>query len=282
MAARPLEGFVVGITADRRWSEQADLLRRRGAEIIHGPSIATAFLARDQALHDVTLELVARPPDYLTATTGLGIRAWMEAARGWGLAESLIEALGRTRIVARGPKSASAVQAAGLTVWRSAANEQMNEVIAILAGESLAGRRVAVQRYGMPAPELMDALGRGGAEVVEVVVYQWRTPDDPGPCLELIGAAIEGRLHAVTFTAAPAATNLFAIAASAGLDHQLLEAFNQRGVVAACVGPVCALGATGAGIESPLVPPVGRLGLLIRFLSDRLQPPIAASGPEGV
>lgn len=36
-----LSGFTVGITADRRWEEQAELLRRRGACVIHGPSIRT-------------------------------------------------------------------------------------------------------------------------------------------------------------------------------------------------------------------------------------------------
>ena len=276
MTGGQLEGFVIGITADRRWSEQADLLRRRGAEIMHGPSIATAFLAEDQVLRAQTEDLIERPPEYLTATTGLGIRAWMEAADGWGRRAALVAALSQARIVTRGPKSAAAVQAAGMTVWRSAANEQMNEVIAIMAGEALAGVRVAVQRYGTPAPELMATLTAAGAETVEVVVYQWRTPDDTRPCLDLIDAAIAGRLHAVTFTAAPAATNLFAIAATAGREGRLLEAFNQGGVVAACVGPVCAQGAIGAGVESPLVPAIGRLGLLVRALSDRLNPPAAA------
>ena len=167
------------------------------------------------------------------------------------------------------------MQAAGLTVWRSAANEQMDEVIALLVAENLAGLRVAVQLYGMPAPDLMQALTSGGAEVVEIAVYQWRTPDDPRPAIELAGAAIDGRLHAVTFTAAPAATNLLAIAATEGLDRELLTAFNDRGVVAACVGPVCALGATEAGIRGPLVPAVGRLGLLVRALCDRLGGPPA-------
>jgi hypothetical protein len=64
VTGRPLEGFVVGITADRRWAEQADLLGRRGAEVIHGPSIATAFLADDATLRTATVDLIEQPPDY--------------------------------------------------------------------------------------------------------------------------------------------------------------------------------------------------------------------------
>jgi uroporphyrinogen-III synthase len=207
---------------------------------------------------------------YLAATTGIGIRAWFDAAQSWGLGDALADALGDTRIVARGPKAAAAVQAVGLDVWRSADNEQMDQVLAHLLGEDLAGVAVAVQLYGMPAPQLTGALAAAGAEVFEVPVYQWRTPEDPAPAIRLAQAAIDGRLHAVTFTAAPAVTNLFALAAAAGIDAPLRDAFNQRGVVAACVGPVCARGALDAGIADPLVPPAGRLGLLVRALSEHL------------
>ena len=238
MSSGPLDGCVVGITADRRWAEQADLLRRRGAQVLHGPSIATAFLSDDERLKAVTVELIERPPRYLAATTGIGMRAWFEAAGGWGLAGALSGALSQTLVVARGPKSAAAVQAVGLEVWRSATSEQMDEVVGLLLAEPLAGARVAVQLYGMPAPGPVAALSESGAEVIEVAVYQWRTPDDPGPAIALAEAAIDGRLCAVTFTAAPAVTNLFALAATRNLDQQLLDAFNQDRVIAACVGPV--------------------------------------------
>jgi len=122
----------------------------------------------------------------------------------------------------------------------------------------------------MPAPEITTALAAAGAEVLEVPVYQWRSPDDPAPALRLVQAAVDGRIHAVTFTAAPAVTNLFALAAGAGLDQHLRDAFNRKGVVAACVGPVCARGALEAGVVAPLVPEVGRLGLLVRALSECL------------
>ena len=270
MSDGPLDGFVVGVTADRRASEQAELLRRRGAEVVLGPSIETAYLADDDALRATTLLLIEDPPDYLAATTGIGMRAWFEAAQVWGLCDALLHALGDTRIVARGPKAAGAVQAAGLSVWRRAANEQMDQLLAHLLHEPLAGARVAVQLYGTPAPEITGRLSDAGAAVVEVPVYRWRTPEDPAPALRLAQAAIDGRLHAVTFTAAPAVANLFALAAGAGIAGALRDAFNREAVVAACVGPVCARGASAAGILAPLVPPVGRLGLMVRALSERL------------
>src|SRR5687767_2505205 len=98
---RPL---VVGITADRRWEEQAMLLRKRGLEVVHGPTMRTVDLAGDARLRSVTERLIASPPDWLVATTGMGMKQWFEAADGWGLRETLLSTLGSpsTTIIARG------------------------------------------------------------------------------------------------------------------------------------------------------------------------------------
>lgn len=271
MSLRALEGYTIGITADRRWQEQAELLSRRGATVQHGPTMATAYLDRDESLRDATTAVIASPPNYLVATTGIGIRAWLEAAQAWGRADELTAALGASRIIARGPKAAAAVQAGGLEVWERSPNERMDELIELILGQDLDGRRVAVQEYGMTSRELTEALVGAGAQVVAVPVYRWRLPDDPTAAERLVEATCTGRVQAVTFTSAPAVHNLFQIAAGAGRADDLLAAFN-GGVVAACIGAVCAGGALQEGITDPLQPPVGRLGLLIRALSDHFEP----------
>jgi uroporphyrinogen-III synthase len=94
-------------------------------------------------------------------------------------------------------------------------------------------------------------------------------PSDDQRAQLLIEAAIDARVHAVTFTAAPAARHLFAIAAARGDENNLRAALNER-VVTACVGPACAEAARELGITELVAPDVGRLGLLVRALSDRL------------
>lgn len=271
MPLRPLEGYTVGVTADRRWEDQAELLRRRGARVLHGPSIATQYLASDEALRSATAAVAGKPPDYLVATTGIGMRAWLEAAQAWGLGETLLAALAPARIVARGPKSAGAVQTAGLTVWQSSPNERLDQLLPLLLAEALEGKRVAVQEAGAEAADITAALRERGADVVEVPVYRWRMPDDTGPALRLVDAACDGRVDAVTFTSAPAVQNLFAVAAQHNRDQHLRRAFNSAGLVAACVGAVCAGVARDEGIEAPVEPALGRLGLMIRALSDRFE-----------
>ena len=77
--------MIVGITADRRWEEQARLFADRGAGILHGPTLRTIDLSGSEALRAATEAVVDQPPDYLVVTTGMGMRRWLEAAAGWDL-----------------------------------------------------------------------------------------------------------------------------------------------------------------------------------------------------
>jgi uroporphyrinogen-III synthase len=271
MTLPALAGFTIGVTADRRWKEQAELLERRGARVMHGPTISTHYLASDDKLRATTAEVIGRRPDYLVATTGIGVRAWFEAAQAWGLADDLLAALRPARALVRGPKAAAALRVAGLDTWQSVPSERVEEVVTVLAGQQLGDKVVAWQHYGEGHPAALESLKRAGADVIEVPVYQWRLPDDDEPAQRLVEAACAGILDAITFTSAPAVANLMTIARAHGLHDDLRSAFNQRGVVAACVGPVCAQGAYAAGLHEPLNPMTGRLGLLVRALTEAMQ-----------
>lgn len=262
---RPLEGFTVGVTADRRAEEQAELLTRRGAKVLHGPSIRTIPLVDGEALAAATTALIERPPDVLVLTTGLGTRGWLAAADGLGLDDALRAALASTRIVVRGPKAAGAALAAGLDVSWQATSEQAVEIVERLGAEGVTGLRIAVQRDGGAEPTVAGALAALGAETVDVPVYRWAPPDDPRAALRLVEAACDGRLDAVTFTSSPAVDNLFAIADAAGLAEPLREALRLR-VRAVCVGPVCAATAARHDVPDAVQPVRARVGAMVQAL----------------
>jgi uroporphyrinogen-III synthase len=264
-----LDGFVVGITADRRWEEQAELLRRRGAEVVHGPSIKTLPLGPEDVLRRATESIIVSPPDILIANTGIGMRSWFAAAESWGLGEALLGALAEADVLARGPKAAGAVHQAGLPVSARAVTERLSEVCDLAIAMGVSGKRIAFQRHGDDAPELIAALEGAGAIVEEVPVYNWTLPSDTGPALRLIRTAIGGGLDALTFTSAPAVRNFMSIAE----EHDLLEPLRtvlNESVVVACVGPVCAGAAEELGLLKPLVPGKARLGPLILEMAGAL------------
>lgn len=257
----------IGITAERKAAEQADLFRRRGATVVHGPCLATVAVADDD-LDDVTDAVVAQPPDDLLVTTGAGLRAWMAAAAAGGRDEALVAALRPARVTTRGPKSSRAARAFGLEPALEPPSERLDDALALLLAAGVAGRRVVVQEHGEPTAWVTAALADAGADVRAVRVYRWRLPDDPRPARDLVAAAVEGRLEAVTFTSAPAVANLVTLADLDGLGERLLSAFNEDRLVAGCVGPVCAEAARAEGILEPVHPEVGRLGLLVRVVEE--------------
>ncbi|MEU6754239.1 uroporphyrinogen-III synthase, partial [Spirillospora sp. NPDC046719] len=202
--SEPLAGFAVGVTAARRHEELATLLERRGARVVLAPAIRLVPLADDAELLEATRACLARPLDHAVVTTGIGFRAWLETADGWGLRDALIAALGDADIVARGPKARGAIRSAGLQERWSPESEGCAEVIAHLLEKDLAGARVAVQLYGERQPELTDALHEAGAEVIEIPVYRWARAEDVTPLRRLVGQAVAGTVDAITFTSAPA------------------------------------------------------------------------------
>ncbi len=269
MSEVTLAGFSVGITADRRWEEQAELLRRREATVLHGATIRTLPMGPADELRAVTEQLILDPPDLVIANTGIGIRAWFAAADSWGIGEALSGAIGSSRIFARGPKASAAIHQIGLDVEAKAPTERMEEVIELAIAAGVAGQLVAFQRHGDDSPSAVAALRDAGATVIEVPVYRWILPDDLEPAQRLIEATLDGSLHAVTFTSAPAVRNLFLIAEDMGRDNDLRLAFDQQ-VAAVAVGPVCAAAAEEHGIRKPVVPEKFRIGPMIRTLTDEL------------
>lgn len=269
MALAPLDGFVIAVTADRRAEEQAELLRRRGAAVSFAPTIATEYLASDEDVRAATEATIAACPEYVVVLTGIGLRAWIEASQSWGLDRGLLATLRSAKVLARGPKASAAASAAGIPVWRCAATEQTGELVEILRGEAPPGATVVLQRHGGTEARFASTLRNQNVTVLEVPVYRWRLPNDHDNVRGLIQEIADRRVHAVTFTSAPAVQNLFAVADELDAVTALRDAFN-GGVAAGCVGPVCAAVARDLGVVDPVYPEVGRLGLMIRALTAQL------------
>src|SRR3954471_23099017 len=109
-----LAADAVGVTADGRRDELAGLLENRGARVVLAPALRIVPIADDAELRAATRVCLASPPDIVLVNTGIGMRGWLEAADGWGLAEPLRAVLARAYLIARGPKARAAIRAAGL------------------------------------------------------------------------------------------------------------------------------------------------------------------------
>jgi uroporphyrinogen-III synthase len=260
-----MAGCTVLVTADRRSGELAAALERRGATIRHAPALSMVPHVDDDALIDATAAIVADPPDVVVATTGVGFRAWIEAADAQGLADDLLAVLGRARIVARGPKARGAVQAAGLSADWVAESETSAEVAEVLLSEGVHGLHVAIQHHGAGADGLDEVFVKAGARVSPLVVYRWGPTPDPEKLAASVRAAAAGEVDAVVFTSAPGAEAWLEAVESAGLLDEVVSRFTTGEMVAASVGPVTSRPLAHRGIRT-LEPERGRLGALVRAL----------------
>lgn len=261
-----LAGKRIGVTAARKADEQIEALRRRGAEVLHAPSVEYVGLDEDPRLRASTAEVLATGADTVVITTGMGLRGWLRAAEGWGMRAELVALLDRARIVARGPKAAGAVREAGLREDYTPASETDAELLEHLLGTRPSGARLVLQAHGEPLPGLTEPLREAGARVTELLPYRWQVPEHTEPLRALLDEAAAGRLDAVTFTSAPAALAYVRV----GGPEAVREAFART--LVCCVGPVTARPL--AELDVPhVMPERARTGALIKLVTEKLAEP---------
>ncbi|QEH92573.1 uroporphyrinogen-III synthase [Dermacoccus abyssi] len=264
-----LAGRRIVLTAQRRAEEFAGALERRGAEVIHAPTMSHVPHVDDAELNARTRELVDKKPDLVVVTTAIGFRGWLEAAEAAGQREALVEALAGARILTRGPKARGAVQGAGLEVSWSAESETADEVKLHLATLDLRGTRVAVQHHGAGSDGIDEQLRDSGADVVSLVVYRWGPAPDPRAVERAVHLVARGEVDAIAFTAAPGADAFFTAAHLAGVRDEVVAALREGRVRATAVGDTTAAPLRAYGIE-PLVPERFRLGALVKLVIAEL------------
>ncbi|MFF2390460.1 uroporphyrinogen-III synthase [Agromyces sp. NPDC058104] len=265
-----LAGFRIGVTSDRRSADLIDALARRGAQVLHAPTLRMANAASDDPVIADTRAIIAARPDVLLATTAYGVRRWFEVADAAGLGEDLVEALQPTAILVRGPKARGGIRAAGLNDVGMSAEETTESLIDEVLDRYPPGLTVAVQLHGFLQAHQLDRLREVHPRVLTVEPYRWvETDADDDRVDRLIDAACSGGLDAVTFTSAPAVHALFGAAEARGRYDELVDAMCGP-VVAAAVGPVTAAPLLDAGIV-PIQPERFRMGALIRLVCEHLE-----------
>ncbi|WP_022886474.1 uroporphyrinogen-III synthase [Glaciibacter superstes] len=270
-----LEGFRIGVTSDRRSSDLIDAFERRGARVLHAPTLRIAHSQQDgslldNAMLDDTRALIDARPDVLLATTGYGVRRWFEVADAAGLGEPLVGTLAECDVLVRGPKARGGIRAAGLNDAGMSDEETTTSLVSKVLEEYPAGLTVGVQVHGYTDEEQLDRLRAVHARVITVAPYRWVALDDTDERVRhLVDAISTAQLDCVTFTSAPAVHALFSAAEGMGVYSEVLAAL--RGpVCAAAVGPVTAAPLIAAGIV-PIQPTRFRMGALIRLVCEHLE-----------
>ena len=259
----------VAILEARMGEQLAGLVAQRGGVPFHAPALAELPDLDHQAIGQLVQSLGNRPAKLAIFQTGVGTRALFAATDSLGLTDLFLKLLGDTLVAARGPKPTGALRQRGVKIDFSAADPfTTHEMLDELGGLDLKGSRVIVQRYGSANRELDAALAARGAEVIEIPTYKWSLPRDTSPLEQLVERLERGEMHAVVFTNAEQARNLFAVSSRLKKEDALRSGLNK--VLVASIGPVASAALRELGVEVGLEAKPPKMGALLAALDKAL------------
>lgn len=265
-------GLRVLALESRRAEEIGKLISNHGGMATVAPSMREVPLQANTEALAFAANLAAGGFDMVIFLTGVGTRALTRVVESVYPREQFVEALRRLTVVARGPKPVAALRELGVPIailvpepntWR--------ELLGALDGQAeslpLRDRRIAVQEYGTPNPELLSALAERGARVTRVPVYQWALPEDTGPLEAAVRAAAADGIDVILFTTSIQVEHLFQVAARLGLEEALRHAL--RKTVLASIGPTTSEALREHGLEPDLEPSHPKMGFLVKEAAER-------------
>jgi uroporphyrinogen-III synthase len=257
-------GLRVAAFESRLAGPMADLIAKHGGVPVEAPALREVVLGDNAAIGAFAEGLLGGAFDLVLFETGVGVRYLAQAIETCIPRAAWIEALARTTVVARGPKPTAALRELGarLDLQVPEPNTWRETLAALDARFPLAGRRIALQEYGQPIPELIAGLEQRGAIVTRVPVYRWALPEETGPLRRAIAEIAAGRIGAALFTSAQQVVHLLQIAAEQGSEADLRRALESRVVVGA-IGPSTAQMLRANALPVDLEPEHPKMGHLV-------------------
>lgn len=269
----------------RRAPELALLVVNYGGVPMVAPALREVPLESNTAALDLASTLLRRECDLLILTTGIGTRLFVKlAAAAHGYAP-VIGALASVRIAARGPKPVAALREIGLPPWITAPSPNTwRELVAALdakaPGICAGGTRVAVQEYGAPTPDLVEALEARGARVTPVPIYRWALPENCEPLQAAVRALVDGSIDVVLLTASVQLLHLLEVAGAMGQALQVRRALER--VVVASIGPMTSDELRRQALPIDMEPSNPKMGFLVKEVAERCGDLLQAKRPAQV
>jgi uroporphyrinogen-III synthase len=258
-----LSGRRVALFESRFKDEFANLLRKQGAEPLVGPTMVEAPLELGDELRAFAAALRAGQIDALLVLTGVGNRKLATLLEPIMDKGELRDRLNTIVVAARGPKAVGALRELGVKPAVVAPEPHTWESLltALEASLDVAGKRVALQQYGVPHERLTRALEERGAIVVQVPVYRWQLPADLAPLEQVIDAVCGGTVDVILFTSGPQAGVLLEVAGRMGREAALREAISKLAL--GSIGPSCTEALRNLELEPDFEPEHGKMGHLV-------------------
>jgi len=269
-----LAGLSIVSFESRRADLVESLIRQHEGRCFNAPSVRERPIESDTSCLRFAEDLIRGAYESVVLTTGVGAQYLIDAAAAAGLREAFLAALGRAKVVCRGPKPAAVLRPLGVPIalnvpepntWRETAD----------AMKGLPVKSVAVQEYGVPNPELITLLRQHRMDVTPVPVYRWDLPEDTSALEEAVRRMNEDEFDIALFLSSVQLTHLLRIADRSSLRNRLSELLRER-IVVASIGPVMTDALIREGIPPDFFPKHPKLANCVRQLAQQAPTLVAA------
>ena len=268
MAGAGFNGLTVAAFESRMAAEMTRLIERHGGKPLVAPALREIPLEDNSAALQFGELLLTEGLDVLVLLTGAGTTTLFEILHSRHAKDTIKNALKETVLIARGPKPVAALKALGFqpTLTVPEPDTWMDVVSTLDAHRPVKGLRVAVQEYGLPNRELLDALKQRGANVVSVPVYRWALPEDTAPLKQVIKQILAGQVQVMLVTNAAQIDHVMLVVEQEGTTTQFKTICRQP--VIASIGPTASERIRSHGLTVDFEPSHGKMGILVKECSE--------------
>jgi len=263
----PLENISVAILEHRFTKEFSTLFEKLGATVLACPLLEEKPVENREELEMFIHHVLEGRLDAIIFLTGVGARFLIAEADAMGAKDQFLEALARLTIIVRGPKPVAALRQFGLRPSITPDNPTTEGIIEALRSHDLDRKKVGVQLYGTPNPQLVSALEAKGASVTSVQVYAYGAAAESTAVNQMISQIVDGQVQVIAFTSGPQVRMLFDFATRCGLADALTTALQTK-VTVASIGEVTSRALQEKGITPGIVPVQSKMGALAQAVGE--------------
>jgi uroporphyrinogen-III synthase len=248
-----LNGYRILILETREEAQFSRLLAEQGADVVQCPMFAINDAPDPAPVEGWIRRFIEKPCDDMVLLTGEGLRRLMKLARGTGLAEDFVAALGQSRKFARGPKPGRALREIGLEPQQTTEKPTSDGVADMLSRLDLADHRVGLQLYpDKDHGALIGAIAAQGAEVDTVLPYVYDAKAADANILTAVDEMAQGRIDAMALTNLGQVRRLIEVARALGCEARLREGLSRTPI--ASVGPAVSDELKSHGLRADIYP----------------------------
>jgi uroporphyrinogen-III synthase len=256
----------------RRAAEVANLISTYSGRALLAPALREVPIEANQDALAFADALIRGEFDVVIFLTGVGTRTLVDVVQRAFPRADFLAALGRTKIVARGPKPLAVLRELGMPVWIAVPEPNTwRELLAALDARAdeqpLGGARIAVQEYGVSNVELLDALAARGARAFKIPVYRWALPKDLAPLRNAVDQIAHGGVDVVLFTTSVQVVHLWQIVQEMGAEAAVRHGLSRA--VVASIGPTTSEELRRHHLDVDIEASHPKFGLFIRELAEQ-------------